>query len=129
MNDKSVKRLFLAAGIYDLVLGLVFVFFFKPLYAYMQVPPPNHDAYILLPGLLVVVFGIGFLMVSADPQGGRQIMLLGVLMKLVYCGTVLGFWFSSSIPVVYLPFAWIDLLFVLGFLWAYRRTGPARPAV
>lgn len=118
MSLKSVKTLFLVAGWYDLVLGVIFGLFFRPIYERFGSTLPNHDAYVQLPAILIAIFGIGFLMVSRGPQRNQSIIALGILMKLGFCGVVLGHvLFGSTIPF-YIPFAVLDAVFAALFALA-----------
>ncbi|MCX7017079.1 MAG: hypothetical protein NTW86_31710 [Candidatus Sumerlaeota bacterium] len=118
MRDRWIKPLFWVAAAYDLVLGIVFLLFFKSFYAWLQIEPPNHDGYVQFAALLVAIFGVGFVFVALDPPRNRNIIIMGVLLKLSYAGVVLGHHFLGSIPIIWVPFAWIDLAFAVLFLGA-----------
>lgn len=115
-----VRPLFVVAALYDFVLGVVFTFGFRSIYGRFGIALPNHDAYVQLPGMLIAVFGLGFWMVSRDPQRQRGIIVLGVLLKLVFSGVVLYHRIFGSIPDMWVPFAVADALFMLAFLAALR---------
>lgn len=122
MKLSQIRALFLIAALYDGVLGLAFLVAPLALYNAMGIPPPNHLAYIQFPAALLLVFAIGFLMVARSPQNGRSIIPLGMLLKLSYSSIVLGHWALGSIPAVWTVFAWIDLLFLIGFALAWKTT-------
>jgi hypothetical protein len=111
--------LFAIAAWYDIVLGAVFGLFFKPIYERFNSTLPNHDAYVQLPALFILIFGIGFLLVSKDPVQNRAIIPLGILMKAAFCLVVFGhLLFGASIPF-YIPFAVMDVFFAAWFIAAY----------
>jgi hypothetical protein len=72
---------------------------------------------------LALMIGAG-LAVAAAPERNRDIIKLGVLLKLAYSGTVLGFWFRHAIPAMWVPFAWCDLAFLVTFVAALRALPP-----
>jgi hypothetical protein len=114
-----IRLLFLVAAVYDIVLGVGFALCFKPVYEWFGIELPNHPAYVQLPGLLIAIFGVGFLFVSASPLRNRSIVVLGILMKLTFSGLTFGHWLFDSIPVVYVVFAICDALFAVLFIAAY----------
>ena len=126
MKASWVRPLFVVAALYDIVLGVAYYFAFKPVYRRFGVALPNHDAYVQLPAALIAVFGVGFWFVSRAPERNRDIITLGVLMKLAFSGVVLSYAFRNAIPAMWVPFAWIDLAFMLAFIAALNATRPAR---
>jgi len=87
------------------------------------VTPPNHPGYVQFPALLLVVFGLMFLAVAADPVRNRNLIPYGILLKAAYCGTVFWYWASTGIPDMWKPFAWCDLAFGLLFAFAWVSLG------
>ena len=125
MKARWVRPLFMFAGLYDVVLGLVFFVAFKPIYERFMIPLPNHDAYVQLPAALIAIFGIGFWFVSRSPERNRDLVTLGVLMKLAFSSIVLSYAFRDAIPAMWVPLGWIDVGFMVAFIAAQLSTGPA----
>ena len=73
---------------------------------------------------VVSIFGIGFWYVSRAPERNRDIIKLGILLKAAYSTVVLGWWFRGQMPMMWVPFAGIDL----AFLFACIATLRALPA-
>lgn len=122
-----IRPLFVVAGIYDLVLGIAYLFLHRTVFGWFNVLLPNHPGYVQLNALFVTIFGIGFLLVAQDPQRNRDIIRLGVLLKLAYSGIVLTYAAMGNMPTMWIPWAICDLLFVVGFLMALRALpAPAR---
>ncbi len=69
---------------------------------------------------MVVIFGIGFWLVAQAPARNRDIIKMGILFKVAYTATVLGHFFFGSVPAVWVPFAWLDLVFCVWFIVALR---------
>jgi len=124
MRASWVRPLFLFAGVYDIILGFFFLIAFKSVYDRFTIPLPNHDAYVQLPAALIAIFGIGFCWVFRAPERNRDIAKLGVLMKLAFSGIVLSYAFRDAIPPLWVPFAWIDVAFMLAFIAALAAPGP-----
>lgn len=129
MMPTWVRPLFWTAAIYDFVLGVVFLVAHGAVYARFGVPPPNHPAYVQFAAAVVVTFGIGFWLVARAPQRNRDIIKLGILLKLAYSSVVLGWWFQGRMPGMWVPFAWIDLAFLVAFVAALRAIPAAAQAV
>ena len=120
MKREWIRPLFRVAALYDIVLGLVYGLGFRAIFKMFAITPPNHDAYVQLPAALILVFGIGFWFVAGDPERNRAIIRLGVMMKLAFSVIVLGHRLLGEIPPMWVPFAVIDLLFMVGFVMALR---------
>ena len=125
MKASWIRPLFVVAALYDLVLGVVFFAAFKAIYERFGIALPNHDAYVQLPAAFIAVFGVGFWFVSKAPERNRDLITLGVLMKLAFAGVVLSYAFRGAIPPLWVPFAWIDLAFMLAFIAALSASKPA----
>jgi len=125
MSTKWVKILFIVAGIYDLVLGFASVVAAPQIFRAFHVAPPNHWGYVYFPALLVVMFGVMFLRIAADPAGRVELIHYGMGLKAAYCGVV--FWFEiigPTVPGMWIPFAWADLVFFVLFFFAWRSLKP-----
>jgi hypothetical protein len=85
-----------------------------------HVTPPNHMGYVAFPALLVVIFGVMFLRIAADPAGRVELIHYGMGLKAAYCGVVFWYDIIGSVPSLWIPFAWADLLFFILFFFAWR---------
>ena len=79
---------FVIAGLYDFVIGLVFLFAGASIFKAAGVPAPNHWAYSQFASLLLLVFGTMFFAIAADPIANRNLIPFGMLLKLSYTGLV-----------------------------------------
>ena len=118
MKTSWIRPLFVFAALYDLVLGTAFFFAFKPVYERFAIPLPNHDAYVQLPAALIAIFGLGFWFVAQAPERNRDLIKLGVLLKLAFSGIVLSYAFRDAIPSMWVPLAWVDAAFMVAFIAA-----------
>jgi hypothetical protein len=127
MKREWIRPFFVFAAAYDFFLGMVFLIAYPAVYARFGVTLPNHPAYVQFCAALVAIFGIGFWSVARAPERNRDLIKLGVLLKLSYAGIVLSWWFRGQMPGMWVPFAWIDVAFMLAFLGVLRGL-PAAPA-
>jgi hypothetical protein len=123
MPSSWIRPLFIVGGLYDGLLGLAFLFFPSALFSAFDVTPPNHWGYIRFPALLLILFGVMFLSIAADPVRRRELMLYGCGLKFAYCSTVFYYKIKFGIPDMWMPFAWADLAFLILFAVAWRQTG------
>jgi hypothetical protein len=120
MSVRWIKPLFIFAGIYEVLLGAGFVFFSGAIFARAGVPLPNHMGYLHFPALLLLLFGILFFRVAGDPQGRRELIPYGMGLKVAYCSTVFWYQLHGGIPMLWIPWAWADLVFLLLFFAAWK---------
>ena len=120
MRTDWIRPLFYLAALYDFLLGLVFLLAYPAIYARFGVTLPNHPGYVQFGAAAIMIFGVGFWLVARAPERNRDIIKLGVLLKLAYAGVVLGYWFQGRIPAMWVPFAWADLGFMIAFVAALR---------
>jgi hypothetical protein len=121
-----VSVLFWLAALYDGVLGVAFLFAPGWPFGVFNVTPPNHFGYVQFPAALLIIFGLMFLMIALRPVQNRNLIPFGILLKIAYCGVVLYYWVGTGIPDMWKPFAWIDLVFLVLFVWAWFYLGGAR---
>ena len=125
MSARTTRLLFVAAGIYDGVLGLAFLLYPLELFDWYDVPPPNHAGYVQFPAALLLVFGILFFHIATNPGKHRSLILYGCALKVAYCAIVFGYEASEGVPAMWLPWAYADLAFLALFLWAWKALGRA----
>ena len=120
MSGSWIKPLFVIAGLYDGVLGIAFLLFAPAIFQWFGVEPPNHLAYVQFPGLLLVIFAVMFFHVAADPVRNRELILYGVGLKAAYSGTAFWYQLGGGIPSMWIPWAWVDIGFMVLFLLAWN---------
>ncbi len=123
MNEKMTKPLYIIAGVYDGILGIAFLLFPLGIFAMYEVEPPNHEAYVQFPALLLIIFAVMFFQVASDPVKNRGLILYGVALKVSYCSMVFWYQTTSVIPEMWVPWAWADLVFLVLFIITYRNLG------
>ena len=123
MSLMAIKRLFLVAALYDIVLGIIFAVMFTPLYNAFGAALPDNDGYIQLLALLIFIFGVVFFIIHRDPVPYRQFIITGIMMKISFILVVFGHLVFDTIPIpqIYVPLAVIDLLFTIFFAVSCAR--------
>ena len=123
MSLNAIKKFFLVAALYDIILGMVFAVLFKTVYHAFGAELPNNDGYIQLLALYVFTFGVGFYLISRNPVQNRQFAIPGILMKISFAVVVFGHFVFDAIPIpqIYITLAIIDLLFVPFIAVSYVR--------
>lgn len=114
------KPLFLIAALYDGLIGLIFLFFWRELFDRMHITPPNHGGYVQFSALLLVIFGWMFLRIARDPDANRGLIDFGIALKVAYSGIVFFYELSSGVPPMWVWFAWFDVIFLILFVLARR---------
>ena len=118
-----IKLLFGASAIYDLLLGLAFLFGMDSLFARFGVTPPNHPGYVQFPALILILFAGLYFQIASNPVRFRNLIPYGVGLKIAYAGIVFFYMLTSEIPAMWKPFAYADTLFAIGFIVAYLKLG------
>lgn len=116
----ALQILFLAAALYDGLLGAGFLFASGALFKHYGVTPPNHPGYVHFPAALLIVFALMFLAIALWPVRNRNLIPYGILLKAAYCGVVIFHWCATGLPRMWKPFCVADLVFLLLFAWAWR---------
>lgn len=125
MKRSFLRGLFYIAALYDGVLGVGFIFAAEAVFRGLEITPPNHWGYVQFPAALLIVFALMFLKVARNPEGNRNLIPYGMLLKVSYCAVVFGYWFTTDLPGIWKPFAIIDLAFLVLFAWAYASLAHA----
>ena len=111
------KMLFLLAALYDGVLGVVFLFFYGPIYQSLGVPLPNRPSYIHLSAAFVLAQGVGYWFVYRNMLRNVDLVKVGVVYKAAY--TLVSAYYLLAGQLLHAMFAWFavcDLLFLLAFV-------------
>ncbi len=121
-GDRPTSIIFATSGIYDGLLGVIFLLFGEKMYAVFNVTPPNHWGYVRFGAIILIIFAIMFFEVAAKPRASRNLIPYGIMLKVAYFGTVYAYWFLQGLPFMWKPFAIADTVFAGLFYWAWRRT-------
>ena len=122
MSIRWIKPLYVVAGLYDGILGFAFLIAPDAIFRTFHIEAPNHMGYVQFPALLLIVFAAMFFRIAGNPVARRELILYGIGLKISYVGTVLWYRFTIGIPSMWVPWAWMDLGFLLLFVMAWKAT-------
>ena len=125
-RNPAIRLLFVIAAVYDGLLGLLFLLSPDAVFQWFHVTPPNHMGYVQFSAALLLVFALMFFEVARDPHAKRNLIIYGILLKVSYSGVVFFHWMATDVPNMWKPFAVLDLLFIVFFVWSYRYLGRQR---
>jgi hypothetical protein len=120
---RPIKFLFLIVALYDGGLGAAFLLVPGVVFQLGDVTPPNHWAYVQFPAALLLIFALMFVAIARNPVKNKAMIIYGILLKSAYCGIAFRYWFADGIPGLWKPFAIIDLVTAVLFVWAYLALG------
>ncbi len=125
---KYYKGLFLFAAVYDLVLGVVFIFFSTSAFDLLGIPEkiPKFDGYLSLIGAFLFVIGVAYYLIfRGDLQKNRDLILVGVLYKLAYFTITFYYFAIGNIPhlIFFALFGVIDLIMFILMVECYITLG------
>jgi len=123
MNAKAIARAtFLISSVYDFVLGIAFLLFYRIIFQYFDIAVPQFPEYLHMSAAFVATLGIGYFFVYKNIDRNRDLWLLGILYKLVYVSIVAYHYYGTSTANdIFLVFAAIDALFLIPFIALYPK--------
>ncbi len=128
MSSAWIRSLFIVVGLYDGILSLAFLLFPLAIFQWFEVTPPNHVGYVQFPALLLLIFAVMFFRIAVNPPGTRDLIPYGIALKAAYSGLVFWHDFTGGIPSMWIPWAWLDLVFLVLFLVVWKQTAKPAPA-
>ena len=75
------------AGCYNLLVGVNLTFFYHEMFKTLGLAKPSPTMYVQLVGLLVGLFGVGYLLVARRPIENRNLLWLGLWSKALGCAS------------------------------------------
>jgi hypothetical protein len=130
---KYYKGLFLLVAVYDIILGIIFMFFSKSTFELLGIPEklPEFEGYLTLIGVYVLILGIAYYLIyRGNLQKNRDLILIGILYKLGYCAVTFYHFMIGNIPhILFLAlFGVIDFIMFLLMLECYNTIGKEETA-
>lgn len=116
-----LRALYFLAALYDGFLGLAFIFAAPAVFTLTGITPPNHWGYVHFSAGTLVIFACMFVQIALKPIANRNLVIYGVLLKACYVTTVVWHLCHGGIPVLWSWFAVADFVFLVLFLWSWRR--------
>jgi hypothetical protein len=128
MNTAWIRTVYYASAVYDAVIAAVFLFAAGPVFAAAGVALPGHMGYLHFPALILLVFAAMYVRIARDPFRNRDFMVYGMGLKVAYVLVAFGHQLSGNLPSLWVPIAWIDLVFLAFFVAAWRVVKAPMPA-
>lgn len=100
-KEKYYQSLFGVAAVYDIVLGIAFIFFRRPIYAALGISDklPAFGGYLTLLGVFVLVIGVAYALIArGDLRRNADLILVGALYKAAYATTAFYYWALGNLP-------------------------------
>ena len=126
MSLTITRLVFIVAGLYDFIIGLVFLFFGVSMFEWAKIPQPDHWAYIQFGALMLLIFGAMFFAIASKPVENRNLIPYGILLKICYVSIVGYYWATTGCPMLFKPFLFIDTVLLVLFVMAYFGSVPKR---
>ncbi|MFA5103946.1 MAG: hypothetical protein WC527_02065 [Candidatus Margulisiibacteriota bacterium] len=115
-----IPPVFYLATAYDGILGAIGLLAPVQIYKRFDVPLPGHMGYIYFLSLLMILVAVMFFNIARDAMANKNLIFYGILAKTSFCLVVFGYLLFGNIPALFVPFAFLDLLFIVLFVLAGR---------
>jgi len=117
-----MRRVLRTAGWYNIVAGLSMMILYHEGFKLLGLDKPEMNLPIQLVGMLVGIFGVGYLMAARKPIENRNILLLGFLSKLFGPLLALGYIVGGQLPMAMIPILIVaDIIYLAPFWMIYRE--------
>ena len=125
-RERWYRILFWVAAIYDLVLGVVFLFFYRPAFSVLGIEDalPEYTSFLSLIAVFLFVIGVAYVFIArGDLVRNRDLIAVGALYKLAYFSVALWYLIGGVYPhiVFFVVFGHADLAFLIAMAecWWY----------
>ena len=109
------------AGYYNLLAGISMMILYHEGYKMLGVARPEFVLPIQLVGLLVAIFGVGYLMVDRQPGQNANVLWLGLMSKALGPLFALPWIFNGTLPMAMLAVLFFaDTIYVWPFWKIYQ---------
>ena len=110
------------AGCYNLLVGLTLTAFYHEAFRTLGLPKPELMLFVQLVGILVGLFGVGYLIVARNPLENRNVLLLGFLSKALGTLVGLGYVALGKVPMsFFVLLIFSDIVYLPPFAVILRR--------
>jgi hypothetical protein len=135
-RERWYRILYWVAAIYDLTLGVVFLFFYRPAFEWLGIEDrlPEYTSFLSLIAAFLFVIGVAYVFVArGDLARNRDLIAVGALYKLAYFSVALWYLVGGVYPhiVFFVVFGIADLAFLVAMTecwWFVRHLEPGDSA-
>jgi len=115
-RERWYRTLFWMAAVYDIVLGITFLLFSEPVFAWIGIEDtlPEYTSYISLIAAFLLVIGIAYVLLAVgDLYRNKDLITVGVLYKVAYFGVAFAYLIIGVYPHIlfFVVFGLADLVF------------------
>ncbi|TFG19011.1 MAG: hypothetical protein EU533_07175 [Promethearchaeota archaeon] len=118
-KKKYYKYLFLIAALYNILNSVIFLgisIFGVALFPLFGVAVPSSMIWLQLSLFLILIFGIGYILVSRDMENNRGLVFTGALAKLTFFIIALTYYILGDVNLLIVLLGGIDLIMVILFI-------------
>ncbi len=109
-------------GGYNLLAGLTMMVFYHESFKLLGVPKPQLMLPLQLVGILVGLFGVGYLLVASNPIENRNLLMLGFWSKALGSALGVGYVLLGKLPLIFLVILFFaDIVYLPPFFVIMRR--------
>ena len=118
---EAQRLLLTAAALYDGILGLLFLLFFRPILGLLGAAVPENPVYLQLAAGCIALFGLGFWWAAQHPVRNLDLVRLGTGLKVFFVCLAAYAAAVGLLPhPIFLVLALLDALFVVGVVVLWR---------
>lgn len=132
-RERWYRILFWVAAIYDLTLGVVFLFLYRPAFSALGIEDalPEHISFLSLIAAFLFVIGVAYVFIArGDLVRNRDLIAVGALYKLAYFSVALWYLVGGVYPhiVFFVVFGLADLAFLIAMVECWWYVGDIEEA-
>jgi hypothetical protein len=120
-RERWYRTLFWIAAVYDIVLGVVFLFFYTPVFRFLDIEAalPVYKSYLSLIAVFLFVIGVAYMLIAlGDFERNQDLITVGILYKLAYFSVALWYLISGVYPhiIFFAVFGVADIFFAAAMI-------------
>ena len=116
------KPLLQFAGMFNILAGLSMICFYHEGYKLLGISKPELIMPVQVMGILVSLFGVGYLIVASNPVENRNILVLGFLSKAISSLLALYYVAVGPLTLSFVPVLFFaDIIYLLPFYVIIRK--------
>ena len=117
-RERWYRSLFWIAAVYDVALGIAFLFFATPIFEWIGIEDtlPEYTSYISLLAAFLFVIGVAYVLIAlGDLHRNRDLITVGILYKVAYFSVALWYLIDGVYPHIlfFYVFGLADLVFAV----------------
>lgn len=125
MSRRTLARaILIGTGLYDGLLGLIFLVAAPAVFRLVDIPTPDHWGYVHFSAALLMIFALMFFTIATQPEKYRNLIVFGMLLKAAYVGVVSYHWVAGYVPMAFKVFVLLDVAWFFALLWTFLVIRP-----